>query len=245
MSKYSSYVLFIFLTLCGLFLSSCAQKVFIVHHPDPIFQDSELITNADVPALYGNQQMNLSKLIVIDAGHGGKDRGAEASSKPPLREKNLNLITARLLESYLQQLGYRTLMTRSEDYFVSLDKRASFANSVGADLFVSVHYNSAPSLKADGIEVFYYRSEINKSRSLASNELADSILKSVILSTKAKSRGVKHGNLAVLRKTLMPAALVEGGFITNPQELAKLRDPNHLKLISWGIAQGIHAYFSM
>lgn len=243
MSKFWSYFSSILFIICWLTLSSCSQKVFVVHDIDPIFQESRLVAVADKPVFYGTPQ-NKNKLIVIDAGHGGKDFGAEAAPKPPLKEKNLNLMTAQMLEDYLQQMGYRTLMTRADDYFVSLDKRASFANSVGADIFVSVHYNSAPSLKAEGVEVFYYRSEINKDRTLVSNELADTILKSVINNTKAKSRGVKHGNLAVLRKTLMPAALVEGGFITNSQELAKLRDPNYLRSIAWGIAQGIQTFFS-
>lgn len=245
------------LMLCTTFwvaLSSCSQKVFVLHHPDSVFQTPNKPNkpSKDVaivnPQVFVNQFVANSlpaerrKLIVIDPGHGGKDFGAEAVFHPPLKEKNLNLVTARFLEGYLQQMGYQTVMTRTDDYFISLDKRASFANSMQADLFVSVHFNSAPNAKADGIEIFYYRSDNNKERSFASNRLAGSILKFVIPNTQAKSRGVKHGNLAVIRKTGMPAALVEGGFITSEQELAKLRDPNYLKALAWGIAQGVQAY---
>lgn len=239
------------LILCAplwIVLSSCSQKVFVLHHPDSVFQHPTGNVAIANPQVFVNQfavnpqPAERRKLIVIDPGHGGKDFGAEASSRPALKEKNLNLVTARFLEGYLQQMGYQTVMTRTDDYFVTLDKRASFANGMRADLFVSVHFNSAPNTKASGIEVFFYRSDSNKERSFASNRLAGSILKFVLPNTQAKSRGVKHGNLAVIRKTAMPAALVEGGFITNEQELAKLRDPNYLKALAWGIAQGIQAY---
>lgn len=236
-------LLYILFVASWLALSSCSQKVFVVHYPDPILQEPVgIVAMVESQAVFNSPQNERSKLIVIDPGHGGKDFGAEASFSPPLKEKNLNLVTARFLQGYLQQMGYRTLMTRTDDFFVTLDKRTSFANSIQADLFVSVHFNSAPNVKAEGIEVFYYRSDSNKERTLASNRLASSILKFVIPNTKAKSRGVKHGNLAVVRKTAMPAALVEGGFITNEQELTKLRDPNYLKVLAWGIALGIQDY---
>lgn len=224
---------------CLLALSSCSQKVFVVHHPE-IETPADLIADTIQPPAASRQQ--LSQLIVIDPGHGGKDLGAEVVKKPTLTEKNLNLMTAKILEGYLRQMGYRTLLTRRDDLFVSLDKRSSFANTLGSDLFVSVHYNSAPSPKAEGIEVFYYRNDASKDRAIASKELAENVLEHVIASTGAKSRGVKHGNLAVVRKTTMPAVLVEGGFLTNDKELAKIRDPAYIKSLAWGIAQGIQAY---
>lgn len=220
---------------CLLAVSACSQKkIFVVHYP-PIEEPSS--SYASFPQI---PQQN--PLIVIDPGHGGTDFGAEVSKKPILKEKNVNLITAKILEGYLKQMGYRTLMTRRDDVFISLDKRANIANSNESDLFVSVHYNSAPSSKADGIEIYYFRNDSNKERVQASKELGDCILKYVIDETKARSRGVKHGNLAVVRKTTMPAVLVEGGFLTNEQELAKIRDPAYIKTLAWGIAQGIRDY---
>ncbi len=103
-----------------------------------------------------------------------------------------------------------------------------------SDLFVSVHYNSAPSTSAEGIEVFYYGSDKGKERTQASKQLADSVLKNVIETTQAKSRGIKHGNLAVVRKTNMPAILVEGGFLTNEKEIIKALKNLLLKKCSLG-----------
>ncbi len=186
----------------------------------------------------------MGPLIVIDPGHGGKDFGTEAPTATIFKEKNLNLITAKILDGYLKQMGFRTILTRTNDTFISLDARANLANESHADLFVSLHYNSAPSSQAEGIEVFFYRTDGDKERVASSKKLAESILRYVIDLTEAKSRGVKHGDLAVIRKTKMPAILVEGGFMTNHQEMIKLGDPSYIKSIAWGIARGIQVYFN-
>ena len=130
--------------------------------------------------------------IVVDPGHGGHDVGTQSISKPRYQEKSLNLITAQFVKSYLQQLGYQVLMTREEDKFVSLDKRAQIANEKKPTLFVSIHYNSAPSAEAQGVEVFFYQSKDKKDRVLKSKRLAQAVLKNVIAHTQAKSRGVKQ-----------------------------------------------------
>lgn len=183
-------------------------------------------------------------LIIIDPGHGGHDVGTQSVSKPRYQEKSLNLVTAKFVESYLIQLGYRVIMTRKDDTFVSLDKRAQLANKNKPTLFVSIHYNSAPSAEAKGVEVFYFQSNDNKNkqRVAKSKRLAQLILKNVIAQTKAPSRGVKHGNYAVIRETNMPAVLIEGGFLTNEAELQQLKDPTYLKKLAWGIVKGIEDY---
>lgn len=182
--------------------------------------------------------------IVLDPGHGGDDLGTHSTKPFKYQEKVLTLSTAKMLKTYLEQLGYAVQMTRSDDMFVALDKRANFANTRRPQIFVSVHYNSAPSKSADGIEIFYYKSDAEKSRSAESKTLANAILKRMIENTEAKSRGVKHGNLAVIRETDMPAVLIEGGFLTNEEEMYKLKDANYLKKLAWGIAQGIEDYLS-
>lgn len=182
--------------------------------------------------------------ILIDAGHGGEDFGANSVGNPKYQEKALNLSTAEMLRRYLRQLGYPVAMTREKDVFLSLEKRATIANSNQSKIFVSVHFNSAPSKEAEGIEVYYYRKEEDAKRTKESKTLAESILNNVIKSTKAKSRGVKHGNFAVIRETTMPAVLVECGFLTSPKEMQKIKDANYLKTLAWGIAQGIEEYLS-
>ena len=181
-------------------------------------------------------------LIVIDAGHGGKDTGTQSISKPRCLEKNLNLTTAQFVRNFLQRKGYQVLMTREDDTFISLEKRAEIANEAKPLLFVSIHYNSAPSAKADGIEVFFYQSKENKERTASSRRLAQSILKHTTVHTQAFSRGVKNGNYSVIRETKIPAVLIEGGFVTNEAELQKLKDPIYLKRLAWGISRGIEDY---
>lgn len=183
-------------------------------------------------------------LIVLDPGHGGQDIGTQSISKPRYQEKSLNLVTAQFVKGYLQQLGYQVLMTREDDTFISLDKRAQMANEWKPALFVSIHYNSAPSAEAQGIEVFYYQSKEDKDRMVKSKRLAQVVLKNVLAYTKAKTRGVKQGNLAVIRQTNMPAILVEGGFVTNEAELQNLKDPTYLKRLAWGIVRGIEEYLN-
>ena len=184
------------------------------------------------------------KVVVIDPGHGGGDLGTQSTTKPRYKEKHLNLSTSKMLEGFLQQMGYQTVMTRTDDTFLTLEKRAEIANGLKCDLFISVHYNSAPAKQAEGVEVFFYRDDKDKDRATSSKALAQLVLNKVIENTEAKSRGVKHGDLSVIRNTKMPAILVEGGFLTNDDEMQRLKDPNYLKRVAWGIAQGIHAYLS-
>lgn len=181
-------------------------------------------------------------LIMIDPGHGGDDAGTCSTSLPRYQEKSLTLSTSKFLRDYLRQMGYRSLLTRSDDTFISLSKRADIANENATALFVSMHFNSAPSPEAHGIEVFYFQSDTDKSRTKSSKELAAMILDEVIQNTQAKSRGVKNGNFAVIRETKMPAILIEGGFLTNEAEMQKIKDPQYIKRIAWGIAKGVDHY---
>jgi len=187
--------------------------------------------------------------IMIDPGHGGHDIGTQSISKPRYQEKSLNLVTAKFVRDFLEQLGYQVIMTREEDKFISLDKRAKMANELKPTLFVSIHYNSAPLVNAQGIEVFFYESKENKTKGAKegvakSKRLTHSVLKYVVSETKAKSRGVKHGNYLVIRETAVPAILVEGGFVTNDEEMQNLKDPVYLKRLAWGIVRGIEEYLN-
>jgi N-acetylmuramoyl-L-alanine amidase len=183
----------------------------------------------------------LKPLIIIDAGHGGTDEGAKINT---FLEKKIALTTAFLTKKHLEELGYRVVMTRSRDIYLPLQRRVSIANKSKASLFVSVHFNSSPSIEAHGIEIFYFDSR-EMWRTRASKRLAGSILEKVIKKTEALSRGVKRGNFHVIRETEMPAVLVEGGFMTNRMERGKLRDKEYLDKLAVGIAQGIDRYMKM
>lgn len=184
------------------------------------------------------------KVVLIDAGHGGEDFGARSTTTPRYQEKNLTLSTSKLLKTYLEQMGFAAIMTRSEDVFVALEKRAKIANQLKPEIFVSVHYNSAPSKEAEGIEVYFFRSKEDQTRTKASRLLAQDVLNKVEESTGAKSRGVKHGNFLVIRETVIPAILIEGGFLTNSSEMDRIKDPAYLKKIAWGIAKGVQVYLN-
>jgi len=177
-------------------------------------------------------------VIILDAGHGGTDEGAKVKH---FKEKKITLVTALLTKKYLEERGYRVIMTRTRDVFVSLSKRVAIANKIGASIFVSIHYNASPNPSAKGIEVYYYDSK-EQSRTRASKRLASCILPRLIDETEALSRGVRVGNFHVIRETQMPAVLVEGGFVTNQEECSLLKEKRYLDLIAKGIAEGVDKY---
>lgn len=181
-------------------------------------------------------------LVIVDPGHGGKDNGTASIKGPKYYEKDLALSTSMHVAEYLRMLGFKTLMTRSIDEFIELKDRAQLANTKKPIAFVSIHFNSAPSKEAAGVEVYYYNSEKDKPRAKNSKLLAAKVLEGILAYTKAKSRGVKHGNFLVIRETDVPAIIVEGGFMTNEEEMQKIRDAAYLKKMAYGIAQGVKKF---
>lgn len=179
------------------------------------------------------------EIIYIDPGHGGKDSGT--LNDPKWSEKNLNLVTSKLLKEQLEQLGYQAVLTRGGDEFLSLKERVALANSNRASLFVSIHYNHSPNANAQGVEVFYFNKG-DTSRIQHSKSLADSVVSRIAKHTGAKNRGAKKGNFAVIRETEMPAILIEGGFLSNHEEREKVENAHYRYYLTWAIACGIDAY---
>lgn len=196
------------------------------------------------PPVASIASMRALPTIVIDAGHGGTDRGTR-SKVPFCEEKRLCLQTARLVRKYLEQLGYRVIMTRTTDAFVPLPRRVEIAAQGTSSVFVSIHYNSAQSKAAQGVEIFFFDAKDDRARTVASKRLAEAILPEVIRRTNASSRGVKKGNYYVLRENSVPAIIIEGGFISNPEECPLLKSLTYQDLIARGIADGIDHYFKM
>lgn len=193
-----------------------------------------------VAAAYKNKVVK-KPLIILDAGHGGLDRGAKIKY-PYVEEKRLTLSAINATKKYLEQLGYRVVLTRSKDYFVPLSKRVDIANTSNGELFVSIHFNSCPNKVANGIEIYFFNSLENKSKTKNSKNLAHCVLTDVCKNTSAKSRGVRKGHFYVIRETKMPAILVEAGFLTNPQERDNIRKPSYIEKISLGIVEGIEDF---
>ncbi|MDR3624956.1 MAG: N-acetylmuramoyl-L-alanine amidase [Chlamydiales bacterium] len=182
---------------------------------------------------------SLGTFVVLDPGHGGKDEGCKSKNGECI-EKNLALKTAKLVQQYLKSQGIKSVLTRSCDEFVPLEDRANFANKRNAHLFVSIHFNSAENTQAKGVEVYY--DDENTCRAEQSKILARILLAKVIDYTKAPSRGLKTEDLRVIRKTIMPAVLVEPAFLSNPQEALKCKDPKYQEAIARAIADAIEEY---
>jgi N-acetylmuramoyl-L-alanine amidase len=177
--------------------------------------------------------------ICIDAGHGGSDPGAVGSDPYLLEEKEFNLNLARELEAVLESRGHWVVMTRRKDRFVSLPSRANFANRLNADFFVSIHANAAESPLAEGMEVFYFPG------SEAGRQAADYVLDSMLQRfADHRNRGVKSANFTVLRLTDMAAILVESEFLTHPDQLQFLANPQNRQILAEAISDGIEAFAS-
>jgi N-acetylmuramoyl-L-alanine amidase len=170
--------------------------------------------------------------VVIDAGHGGFDRGGIRANIIP--EKGVALDVARRLRTYLADAGLRTIMTRSQDTFVTLDRRVAIANGQRRAIFVSIHFNSAPRRGADGIETFYGSPRAKK--------LASLIQRYAMKTTSGENRGIKRARFYVLRRSRIPAVLIECGFLTNPQDARRASRPAWRDQLARQIARAIIEY---
>src|SRR3954466_15840893 len=132
-----------------------------------------------------------SRTVVIDAGHGGHDRGGVPGQR--ISEKDKTLDVAQRLKRILQASGYRVIMTRDSDVFVPLGTRVAIANAYRDATFVSIHFNCASRSGANGIETYYYRSD--------SAGLAQSIHRNVLSGAPTENRGIRRRGFYVLRKT--------------------------------------------
>ena len=160
-------------------------------------------------------------LIIIDAGHGGKDPGAKAVDGS--YEKTYNLDVAKRLDRNLKELGFRTLMTREDDVYTTLQERADAANWNYADFFVSIHFNAYMN-KTVGIETLYYPNTPSEVYNVDNKMIASIFQEEILKALKRPSRGViARPDLFVLNKTKMPAILMELGFLTNKEELSFIK----------------------
>lgn len=151
------------------------------------------------------------KKIFIDPGHGGTDPGAIGLIS---NEATNVLKVALALEKKLIAAGYEVKLSRRTDTYVSLSQRAKMAGDWGADIFISLHNNSAVNKAATGFETFIFNGSVSARSISLQTHLHASIIGAIGLS----DRGKKRANFAVLRETAMPAALIEYGFISNVKD---------------------------
>jgi N-acetylmuramoyl-L-alanine amidase len=172
--------------------------------------------------------------ICIDPGHGGRDPGAIGRDPFVLRETDVVWSVSTAVRALLEARGHETLTSHPQASYVYLSERAQAANDWGADLFISIHANSATTSQAHGMEVLHYGSETGE-------RLARGILESLVAAFPGhRNRGLKkRPELTVLRRTLMPAALVELEFLSNPEQLVFLADGGNQAALARAIAAGI------
>src|SRR5213075_2121716 len=167
--------------------------------------------------------------VVIDPGHGGFDRGGIPGQR--VAEKIMTLDVSLRLKPLLEKAGYKVVMTRDTDVFVPLGTRVAIANSNPNAIFVCIHFNSATRSGANGIETYFYSAE--------SAPLAASIHSAVVGGAPSENRGVRRRGYFVLRKTTVPAVLVECGFLTNPTEAQYAQTASYRQKLAEEIAAGV------
>jgi N-acetylmuramoyl-L-alanine amidase len=207
------------------------------------------------PILFPQKSAARAQTICLDPGHGGIDKGEISGEN---YEKKYNLLLAQAVEKLLRAEGFKVILTRTNDVDVKLPDRPALAAKAGADLFVSLHYNSSPS-SVRGVEVHClapagmnssnagagagnfpaYPGNAEDERNIL---LAYLMQKSITKSLPLDDLSVKRGHLEVVREARMPAILIEGGFMSDPQDAKKIYDPDFRQRMARSIVDGILAY---
>jgi len=222
---------------------------------------SQLDVNHTInPLLYPprNVGKNRVRRICLDPGHGGKDPGFQVGSHP---EQRYTLLLAQELRRQLAQAGYTVILTRTTDSTVDLPARPALARKVGADLFISLHFNAADKTRATarGTEA-YCLTPAGASSTAAGSDgptlgsllgnrhdaknflLAYHVQRSLVRKLGSEDRGVRRARFAVLRDATMPAILVEPGFLSHPVEGRKIVEAAYRQKIATAIVDGVRAY---
>lgn len=195
-------------------------------------------------------------MVIIDPGHGGQDSG---TIKNGIVEKELTLDMAHRVERHLQERGLVVALTRADDTYVSLPDRAIMANNQPEAVFVSIHFDDAGRSAATGIETYYAAHPVSLPEQIASwlpflrrtsaeppnlesQSLATSIQEALVARTQATNRGTRPQQFFVIVNVRHPAVLVEGGFLTNKDEVVRLANVDYREQMAAGIADGIIQY---
>jgi len=188
------------------------------------------------------------KMIVVDIGHGGKDTGAigDRDTADELYEKDVNLEIGLKIKELLDQAGARYIFTRESDVSMPLYDRPELANDVSADILVSIHNNSFDSARPEGTEVYYY-SKVDEQGldegdlyGIFSKDIAVLVQKEMVEILGTYNRGAKESeHLAILRLSSMPAIIIEGAFMSNPDDLEYMRTAEFKEKYAYAVAKGL------
>ena len=191
------------------------------------------------------------KTIVLDAGHGIPDEGAQSSNGTTEAQTNLK-ITLKV-QNLLEQSGCTVILTRSDENAIydidsktlkqkkisDIHNRVKIGNESSADIFVSIHLNKIPQSQYDGWQTFY------KSGNEQGKKLSESIQVSLNESIEKENKRVAKtiDNVYIVKHVEIPTTIVECGFLSNPEEEKKLLEDDYQNRLAWGIYNGIINYF--
>ena len=203
------------------------------------------------------QRKGKVQTVVLDAGHGGFDKGARSSFGT---EKEYALDVARQLRPLLQAKGFKVVMTRENDVFLPLELRAHIANQTRDSIFVSIHFNATSNPAATGFEIFsltprgapstaddalalsFANMQAGSAVDAQSFELSAAVYHSMLGHIPEVDRGIKRARFAVLRRPNMPAILVEGGFLSETNDSKSVANPAWRGKLAEAISIGIENY---
>ena len=215
----------------------------------------QLVSKPAATSMRGSTAPAPFTVVVLDPGHGGQDSGAMCGG---ILEKDLTLDIAQRVDRLLEAQGLATLMTRVGDSYVSLADRAALANRARDCIFVSIHFNEGNKITS-GVETYYAEHQITavtpviawfpflqraagESSNLESQSLAGFIQEAMVTRTQAPNRGMKSAQFFVIANVRAPAVLVEGGFLSNKEDIAKLTNGGYREQMAAAVSEGILGY---
>ena len=238
-----------------------------LHSPMLKYRGKWMITQSDAKSIidplmrpYAYLGTRGYRVVVLDPGHGGPDTGARG--RRGVEEKRVVLDVAMRARVHLANAGFKVYLTRETDRFIELDERGIKAARWGADAFVSIHLNSAPSSAPKGLETYVltdvgYPSTSSSARSRgdktaysgnrfehSNTALGYYMQKALLEKAKGEDRGMRRARFLVLRNAPCPSALVECGFLSNPGEEKAMLDAKHREAIALAVSKGIIDYFN-
>ncbi|MBY7144914.1 N-acetylmuramoyl-L-alanine amidase [Virgibacillus sp. NKC19-3] len=195
-------------------------------------------SEAAVPANHESAEKSSGSLegytIVLDPGHGGKDPGTIGLNN--IYEKDLAMSTAETVEAQLADAGANVTMTRTDDNFIPLEKRAQISNESQADAFISLHYDSFPIQSVNGVTTYFHSNG-------ADRHFAEEIQASLASTVNLQGRGAMQANYSVLRNNNAPSVVTELGFLTNQSDLATVQTADYQNNVAQAIENGLKNYF--
>ena len=228
----------------------------LIKNNEPYISEVDFLTCLDPLLRYKTPVKLGMKTIMVDAGHGGSDPGAMNGTH---KEKVYTLQIAKRLQTQLEKLGFRVIMTRTGDTYPTLQERAALCKKYKPDLFISIHCNSSTNKTPAGIETYRAvpvggtetKGSKVKTEKQSGNEfdannsrLAFEIQKGMIAATGGTDRGIRHQAIYVIGNASCPAVLVEVGYLSNAAEVKKIASPDYQNKIVSGILAGLAGYGS-